>query len=82
MSWALLTGIAPSRMRPSGPRDCGEKIEPGTAKTSRFCSVAYFAVIIAPDVKSPSTTRVPRARPERMRLRRGKKSARGFVPSG
>ena len=82
ISSAVETGVAPSRISASGPRECGEKIEPGTAKTSRFCSTAKRAVIIAPLLKSPSTIRVPSVRPDMMRLRRGKYSERGFVPSG
>ena len=68
--------------RPDGedhwfPPRAGSSGEPGTAKTSRPCSLAKRAVISEPDRRAASTTTVARLRPEMMRLRRGKSRPRG-----
>src|SRR2546428_13873430 len=64
-------------MRSLVPRLWGEKMLPGTAKTSRFWSAAQRAVMIAPLFRSPSITRTPRLIPDMMRLRRGEESPPG-----
>ena len=46
---------------------------PGTAKTSRFCSIAWLAVESEPLRGVASTTTTPRQRPEMIRLRCGKR---------
>ena len=57
-------------------------MDPGMANTSRPCSLARRAVISDPDAGAASTTSVPCARPEIMRLRLGKLAASGGVPRG
>ena len=69
MSLALSTSLAPCLISAWQPRDCGEWIEPGIAKTSRPASSASRAVISEPDCRAASTTSVPRASPAMMRLR-------------
>ena len=74
-SCAVSTSLAPCLISLWQPRDCGEWIEPGMAKTSRPCSPASRAVISEPLSMAASTTRTPRAIPEIRRLRRGKLAA-------
>ncbi len=81
-SSALSTSLAPCLISAWQPRDCGEWIEPGIAKTSRPASRAWRAVISEPEGSAASTTSVPRASPAMMRLRCGKFGASGGVPSG
>ena len=64
------------------PSARGSSGEPGTAKTSRPCSPAKRAVMSEPERRAASTTTVPSARPETMRLRLGKSRPRGSQLSG
>jgi hypothetical protein len=75
MSFASWTSFAPYCASRCVPSDVAEKIEPGTANTSRPCSAAMRAVISEPLRLVASTITVPRARPEITRLRIGKFSA-------
>ena len=68
-----------SRLAPLLP---GEKMLPGTANTSRFCSRAWLAVRSAPLCSLASMTTVPSVIPLMMRLRLGKFCASGLAPSG
>jgi site-specific DNA recombinase len=51
-------------------------------KSSRFCSIANRAVIKEPEFSAASTTTTPKLSPLMMRLRYGKFSETGGVPSG
>ena len=64
MSSALVTILAPNLSRLLGPEERGEKILPGTQKTSRFCSKASLAVISEPESSLASIIKVPRDNPE------------------
>ena len=55
---------------------------PGTANTSRPCSMAFSAVISAPERSGASTTTAATLRPLRMRLRIGKRHPSGSVRGG
>ena len=59
--------------------DSRSALSPGTAKTSRFCSIACRAEIIAPDRSDASTTITPRLSPVIMRFRCGKAPVRGSL---
>ncbi len=82
MSWADSTSLAPCLISAWQPLDCGECIEPGTAKTSRPCSAARRAVIREPLCSEASTTKQPLLSPLIIRFRLGKLPASGGVPSG
>ena len=64
-------------MQPALP---GASMGPGTAKTSRPCSRAVFAVMSAPLRSGASTTRTATESPDRIRFRTGKFPLRGSVP--
>src|SRR3989344_5758983 len=59
MAEESVTTFAPLAISWFGPFDFEEKIEPGTAKTSRFWSKAHLAVISDPLLSSASTTSTP-----------------------
>ena len=82
MSCAVSTSFAPWRISAWQPRDSGEWMEPGMAKTSRPHSPARRAVMSEPLCPAASTTSTPRARPATMRLRLGKCCGSAPVPSG
>ena len=54
------------------PRDCGDRIDPGTASTSLPISMAASAVEKVPDGMPASVTNSARASAAMTRLRRGK----------
>ena len=81
-SAASVTSVAPCLIRSLVPAARGSSGEPGTANTSRPCSLAIRAVISEPERCAASTTTTPSAAPEISRLRRGKSRARGSWPSG
>ena len=64
------------------PRLVGEKMLPGTAKTSRPWSRAKRTVCMTPLSIGASTTRTPSDSPLRSRFRRGKFRESGRVPRG
>ena len=72
--------IAPSRSSSCVPAEVSEKIEPGTANTSRPKSAASRAVMREPERREASTTTTPEESPAMMRLRIGKFCGRGSVP--
>ena len=72
MSLTLVTTLAPFLIRSLVPSDCGEKMEPGTAKTSRLNSKAKLAVMSVPLFSSASTTSVPMDSPAIIRFLAGK----------
>ena len=74
MSSTVSTSRAPSRIRRWQPRLERLSTGPGTAKTSRFCSIAWWAVTSEPLRGAASTTTTPRQRPEMIRLRCGNSS--------
>ena len=82
MSRAEVTALAPILMRLFGPAAVFELMLPGTAKTSRFWSREWRAVIKAPEASGASMTNVPRERPETMRFRAGKFCLSGKVLMG
>ena len=59
---------APSRIRRWQPRLARLSTGPGTAKTSRFCSIAWWAVESEPLRGAASTTTTPSEIPEMMRF--------------
>src|SRR5208337_1604141 len=69
MSSTVSTRRAPSRIRRWQPRLARLSTGPGTAKTSRFCSMAWCAVDSDPLRGAATTTTTPRQRPEMIRLR-------------
>src|SRR5208283_3895853 len=62
MSSTVSTKRAPSRIRRWQPRLARLSTGPGTAKTSRFCSMAWCAVDSDPLRGAASTTRTPQAK--------------------
>ena len=64
-----VTSTAPSRISALVPSARGSRGDPGTAKTSRFCSKANLAVAKLPDLSPASITTVATAKPEIKRLR-------------
>ena len=83
MSSSRAARTAPSRINWWGPADSGLSTRPGRAKTGRpWSSQACRAVMSAPLRSSASTTSTPRDIPLTIRLRRGKFSCIGGVPSG
>ena len=82
MSSTLSTSLAPCLINSCGPRLRLAVMLPGTAKTSRFCSRAHWAVISEPLFSAASITTVPRLRPLMTRLRYGKWPASGWLPKG
>jgi len=82
MSAQLRTNLAPSWIRRLVPLLAAERMLPGIAKTSRFCSSAWLAVIKAPLLSPASITSTPRLNPLISLLRHGKFSALGLVPKG
>ncbi len=71
-SFQSCISFAPCLMSRFGPQLILEVMFPGTANTSRPCSIARRAVIADPLYCAPSTTRSPQLRPLMMRLRMGK----------
>jgi len=69
MSLAWLTNLAPIFIKLLGPKEFLARIGPGIAKTSLFCSKASLAVIKAPLFSGASITKIPKLKPEMIRLR-------------
>ena len=82
MSSTLSTSFAPSRISWWQPFDIRQSIAPGTAKTSRPCSVARRAVIRAPDRSAACTTTTPSDSPDTIRFRCGNVPTVGAVSGG
>src|SRR5687768_4798421 len=83
MSCHCWTSFAPAPLiRQLVPNELRDVMLPGTANTSRFCSIASRAVIKEPEFSAASTTTMPRLSPLMMRLRYGKFSDTGGVFNG
>jgi len=82
MSAAVSASFAPCRIRRWAPRLIGLSTLPGSANTSRPCSIAQSAVMRAPLFSPASITRIPSDSPLMIRLRRGKFSGAGADRSG
>ncbi len=82
MSFKLLMGMAPSRIRRLVPCEVGLSIGPGMAMTSLPNSRAHLAVIRAPLFRAASTTITQCARAAIIRLRAGNLHGAGGVPKG
>ena len=79
-SSALLTNVAPSRIKILQPAVRPSNGCPGTANTSRDWSSALRAVIRLQDLAAASITTTPIDRPDMIRLRAGKWRAWGCIP--
>jgi hypothetical protein len=63
-----------------GAQECSAVTLPGTAKMSRFCSRAQWAVMRVRQYSAASNTSTPTDMPLRMRLRKGKFCGAAKVP--
>src|SRR5271170_3451913 len=77
----VATSLAPCFINVLGPHAPLLVTLPGTAYTSRFCSIAQRAVTRVPLCSPASTTSTPTLTPLNNRLRRGKFCGAGKVPS-
>lgn len=82
ISCVHVTGEAPTLRRRLAPWERGDRIDPGTANTSRLKSRARRAVIRVPLFSPASTTIVARESPAMIRFRKGKVPGEAGVLGG